>query len=93
MYTAAQHNVTVKITGISKKKSTCSHIEPSETHMSYNLRLLTLFQRQLRLRLIGRLSTWQMCTRTRATREEKNIAFAEREDKKKTDENVDCKKA
>lgn len=81
MYTAAQHNVTVQITGISIK-STCSHIEPLETHMSYNLRLLTLFQCQLHLRLIGWLSTWQMYTRTRATREEKNITFDEREDKK-----------
>lgn len=51
--------------------------------MAYSLRLLTLFQCQLHLRLIGRLSTWQMYTRTRATQEEKNIAFDEREDKKK----------
>lgn len=52
--------------------------------MPYTLRLLTLFQCQLHLCLIGRLSTWQMYIWTRATREEKNIAFDEREDKKKT---------
>lgn len=81
MYTAAQHNVTVKITGISIK-STCSHIEPLETHMTYPT-TDDIISVSVTFTFDWPTATWQMYKRTRATQEEKNIAFDEREDKKK----------